>query len=394
MNPRQQRVALLLSTLAFAIAFAVWGMIAPLSKVFQTSMHLTEHEVWLLIAIPVLLGSTLRLPLGMLTERYGGRLVFGSLLIMLALPAFMLTYSSTYTAMLFWALVLGTAGASFAVGIAFTSDWFEPERQGMALGVYGAGNIGQSIALFAVPLLTSLLGSWRITFRVFGIVSLVYGLIFLLFAQNAPISKTPKSFRQMLTVLATRPMSWLLSLFYFVTFGGFVALSIGLPKLLQGLFNLSQQDAGLRVAGFVVLATIMRPVGGYLSDKFGGEKMLVIVFTMSAVFALGLTSAAIVPFSIGALGIAVFIGMGNGCVFKLVPQYFAADTAVVTGLVGAMGGLGGFFPPLVLGFVKGWTGSYAPGFVLLAVFCAICLMLTYRVLILGKSPARTVPAPQ
>ncbi len=392
MKREQQRVALILSTVAFAIAFAVWGMIAPLSKVFQTNLHLSDHEVWLLIAMPVLLGSTLRLPLGMLADRFGGRHVFGILLIMLALPSVMLTVSTTYAEMLFWALILGTAGASFAVGIAFTSDWFEPERQGMALGVYGAGNIGQSIALFAVPLLTTLLGSWRLTFRLFGLVSLVYGVVFLLFARNAPVTKAPKSFAQMLRVLATQPLSWLLSLFYFVTFGGFVALSIGLPKLLQGMFNISQQDAGLRVAGFVVIATFMRPIGGYLSDRFGGERMLLIVFAMSAIFALGLTTTSIVPFSIGALGIALFIGMGNGCVFKLVPQYFAADTAVVTGLVGAMGGLGGFFPPLVLGAVKGWTGSYAAGFILLALFCVACLILTYRVLVVPKSTPRSVAA--
>ncbi len=392
MKPVQQRSALLLSTLAFAIAFAVWGMIAPLAKEFQTNLHLSEHQVWLLIATPVLLGSLMRLPLGMLTDRLGGRLVFGTLLVLLAVPSFMLTVSTTYNEILFWALVLGTAGASFAVGIAFTSAWFEPQRQGMALGVYGAGNIGQSIALFAVPLLTHAMGSWQLTYRLFGLVSFVYGVIFLLTARNAPVTRKPKSFVEMLKVLGSRPLSWLLSLFYFVTFGGFVALSIGLPKLLQGMFNLGQQDAGLRVAGFVVLATFMRPLGGYLSDLFGGAKMLMVVFAMSALFALGLTSRALVPFSIGALGIATFVGLGNGCVFKLVPQYFAADTAVVTGLVGAMGGLGGFFPPLVLGAVKGWTGSYAPGFIMLSMFCVLCLILNYLFLVRTSSSTHSLVA--
>src|ERR1044071_3550913 len=153
MNTLSSRIALTLSTLAFAISFAVWGMISPLAKTFQTTLHLTEQQVWMLIAVPVLLGSVIRLPMGMLADRFGGRIVFGLLLLFISLPAFMLSLAHTYTEMMLWGLLLGMAGTSFSVGVAFTSKWFPPEKQGMALGIYGAGNIGQSIALFGIPVL-------------------------------------------------------------------------------------------------------------------------------------------------------------------------------------------------------------------------------------------------
>ncbi|HLV78733.1 MAG TPA: nitrate/nitrite transporter [Chthonomonadaceae bacterium] len=389
MKPRDAQIALFFSTLAFAISFALWGMLSPLAKTFQTQLHLTEQQVWMLIATPVLLGSIIRLPMGMLADRFGGRIVFGVLLMFIALPAFMLSRAASYSDLLLWGLLLGMAGTSFSVGVAFTSKWFPPQKQGMALGIYGAGNIGQSLALFGVPLLSGLLGGWQMTYRVFALVALVYGIIFLLFARNAPVQAQPKSFGEMMKVLGTQPLAWLLSLFYFVTFGGFVALSLGLPKLLQEIFHLTKEDAGLRVAGFVLLATLLRPVGGVLSDKFGGAKVLVGVFAGAALLALGMTQPQIVPFTIGALGVAAFVGLGNGAVFKLVPQYFAKDTGTVTGLVGAMGGLGGFFPPLMLGVIKMQTGSYALGFVLLSVFCLICLALNYGVFLRPQKGERS-----
>ncbi len=392
MNTASSKAALTLSTIPFAISFAVWGMISPLAKTFQTALHLSEQQVWLLIAVPVILGSIIRLPMGMLTDRFGGRIVFGLLLVFIALPAYMLSLAHTYQQLLLWGLILGMAGTSFSVGVGFTSKWFPPEKQGLALGIYGAGNIGQSLALMGVPLLSGLLGGWQMTYKVFALVALVYGIVFLIFARNAPVQTEPKSFGAMLQFLAKQPLAWLLSLFYFVTFGGFVALSIGLPKLLQEIFHLTKEDAGLRVAGFVLVATLMCPVGGALSDKMGGAKLLALVFAGAAVLALGMTFAHILPFTIGALGVAACIGLGNGAVFKLVPQFFAKDTGTVTGLVGAMGGLGGFFPPLLLGVIKTQTGSYALGFILLSVFCVICLGLNYLVFLKPPSSRHAVAA--
>jgi len=211
--------------------------------------------------------------------------------------------------------------------------------------------------------------------------ALLAGGLFLLCARNAPVQVRPKSFGAMLQVLGRQPLAWLFALFYFVTFGGFVALSIGLPKLLQDLFHCTPEDAGWRVAGFVVLATAMRPLGGWLSDRMGGARLLALVFPGTALLALGMTCEQIVPFTLGALGVAVCIGLGNGAVFKLVPQYFPQDTGTVTGLVGALGGLGGFFPPLTLGLIKTQTGSYALGFVLLSACCLGCLALHARLLL-------------
>ncbi|MGC8668184.1 MAG: MFS transporter [Chthonomonadales bacterium] len=384
--------ALALSTVAFAISFAVWGIISPMAQTFKKQFGFTDQQTWMLISVPVLLGSVMRLPLGMLADRYGGRIVFGLLLLFISVPAYMLSGAQSFGEFLFWGLLLGMAGTSFSIGIAFTSKWFPPEKQGLALGVYGAGNIGQSIALWGIPALALRLGGWRSAYQVFAAVALVYGVCFLLLAHNAPVAAKPKSFSEMLKVLAREPRSWLLSLFYFVTFGGFVALSIGLPKLLQEIFKLTAADAGLRVAGFVVLATAMRPIGGWLSDRIGGARVLMAVFSGAGILALGLTSENIVPFSIGALGVAAFIGLGNGAVFKLVPQFFPKDTGTVTGLVGAMGGLGGFFPPLVLGIIKKQTGAYDLGFILLSVFCAVCLVTNYAVFLKQAGSGRVLEA--
>jgi NNP family nitrate/nitrite transporter-like MFS transporter len=290
-------------------------------------------------------------------------------------------------------LFLGMAGTSFSVGVAFASKWFPPQKQGFALGVYGVGNIGQSVALFGVPALAGRWG-WQNTYRLFAVVALAWGIVFLLFARDASVSAKPKGLGEMLRVLYEQPFSWLFSLFYFVTFGGFVALSIGLPKLLQEIFHLTREDAGLRVAGFVLVATLMRPLGGWISDKIGGARLLVLVFLGAGILAMGLTFDSMIPFTIGALGVAAWIGLGNGAVFKLVPQYFPRDTGTVTGLVGAMGGLGGFFPPLVLGYIKTHTGAYDLGFILLSAFCVICLASNYLVFLRPVRRAESDPLVQ
>lgn len=383
----ESKKALILSTVSFAIAFAVWGMISPMAKTFQTTFHLTEQQTWAIIAIPVLLGSIIRIPMGMLADRFGGRVVFGLLLLFISVPAYMLSLAASFRDFALWGLVLGMAGTSFSVGVAFTSKWFPPEKQGLALGIFGTGNIGQSIALFGIPTLTAML-TWQKSYKLFALVTLIWGVVFLLLARNAESKIKPKSFGEMVRILCTEPLTWLLSLFYFVTFGGFVALSIGLPKLLQEMFHISFQDAGFRVAGFVVLATIMRPTGGWIADKVGGAKTLMYVFLFSGLFALGMSFENIIPFTIGALGIAACIGLGNGAVFKLVPEYFPKDAGTVSGLVGAVGGLGGFFPPLVLGLIKTYTGQYDLGFLLLSIFCIMCLALDFLVFFkLLKRPA-------
>ncbi len=377
--------ALFFSTTSFAVSFAVWGLIAALAPTFTQLYSLSATSKSLLIAIPVLLGSIGRLFSGMLADRFGGRNVFSALLIFAAIPAILIGFSTSYEQLLFLGLLLGVAGTTFPVGVGFTSKWFSPEKQGTALGIYGMGNIGQSIAVFFAPVLALQFGSWRTVFFVFAGVSLVWGIIFYLFGKDASVTTTPKTLSENLSVLKSSKIAWILSLFYFLTFGGFVALSLYMPTLLKEIFSLTPTDAGARTAGFVVLATLMRPVGGILADKLGGAKILVGVFLTIAVLAPFLSFTSIIPFTIGALGCAAALGLGNGAVFKLVPQYFSKETGTVTGLVGAFGGLGGFFPPLELGMVKDATGAYTLGFVLLAAFSVMCLVINYLTFLRGRN---------
>ncbi len=370
-SERSNTLQLVLGTGAFALCFAVFGSVSAMMPVLKKQFHLMPVQVSIAMAIPVLLGSLGRIPLGLLTDRLGGRKVFTGTMIASVAAALLMGKVETYSQLLLFGFFTGIALASFSVGVAFVSGWYPPEKQGFALGVYGAGNVGQSLAAFGAPLLFAQLG-FRNTFWTFAALLALWCVIFAVFAKDAPRTAPSKTYKQMVQPLSQK-MSWVLSFFYFLTFGGFVAMSIYLPMFLTELFKLTPQDAGLRTAGFVLLATLMRPIGGWFSDKVGGLTILLWIFPFVAAMALLLTFQAMVPFTIGALGMAAAIGLGNGAVFKLVPQYFPQSVGAVTGLVGAMGGLGGFFPPLALGIIRQQTGSFFWGFGLLALFALLCL---------------------
>jgi NNP family nitrate/nitrite transporter-like MFS transporter len=384
--------ALILSTIAFAISFSVWGLVGSLAPKFREMYHLSALQTSLLIAVPVLLGSLGRIPMGILADKFGGRIVFGLLLCFCVIPSVGISWTGSYNSLIGWGLLIGFAGTSFSVGVAFASKWFPAKYQGTALGIYGMGNIGQSIAVFGAPALVVATGDWRVPFWIYGAVAGVFGIVFLLLARNAPVKAQPKKVSEYLVILKREPIAWVLSLFYFLTFGGFVALSIYLPTLLKDIFSLTPTDAGARVAGFVIVATGMRPVGGWLADRFGGSQVLMFVLGLIAILAIGLTSTNMPLFTIGALGTAALLGLGNGAVFKLVPEYFPRETGTITGLVGAAGGLGGFFPPLVLGVIRGQTGSYTLGFVFLAGFALICFAVNYLVFLRRHEDRETAAA--
>lgn len=373
--PRRQ---LALGTVSFAICFAAWGLISAFTPRFREIYHLTASQGAFLVAVPVLLGSLARLPMGLLTDRFHGRFVFAALLCFAALPVFAVPLAGSYAQLLAIAFFLGMAGSSFAVGVGFVSPWFGREKQGSALGVYGLGNAGQSAAVFLGPVLAAAIG-WQNVFRGAAALLVVWAIAFAVFARNADVAVRPKSIGAMLSVLGREPLAWVLSAFYFLSFGGFVAFSIYLPSLLRDEFHLLPADAGFRTAGFVVLATAMRPAGGFLSDKIGGARVLSIAFLGIVPFAGVLAWPSILPFTVGALGCSALLGIANGAVFKLVPQYFPAETGTVTGLVGAMGGLGGFFPPLLLGVAKDRLGVIWPGFVLLAATALVLWIVNGRV---------------
>ena len=378
------KLQLALGTGAFALCFAVFGSLSAMMPILSKQMHLTAVQKSIAVAIPVLLGSLGRIPLGILTDRLGGRRVFTAVMLLSILPAFLMGGVHDYGHLVAYGFLIGIGLASFSVGVGFVSGWYPANRQGFALGVYGAGNIGQSLAAFGAPVIAAAIG-FRWGFWTFGILLAIWLVIFAVSARNAPRREAAKTFAETIRPLEDR-RSWILSLYYFLTFGGFVAMAIYLPIFLTEMFHLTPQDAGLRTAGFVVLATAMRPVGGILADKVGGGSILKWVFPFTAVMAIFMACPLMITFTIGALGVAAAIGLGNGAVFKMVPEYFPQSVGSVTGLVGAAGGLGGFFPPLVLGFVKQQTGSFLAGFIMLSLFCLVCLV----VLVAGRKPTQAL----
>jgi NNP family nitrate/nitrite transporter-like MFS transporter len=369
---------LALATTAFLLCFAAWGMLSPIAAKLQDQLGLSETETAIMIAIPVVLGSLLRIPLGRLTDRRGGHRLFAAMLLYCAIPPLLVGSADSYPLLLLAGFLLGVAGASFAIGVPFVSRWFPASRQGWALGIYGVGTAGTALSAFTMPRLME--GPGRATAGViYAIVLASFALVWLALARDAPAPRhAPPPLRQ---VWRAGPAMWLLALFYFVTFGGFVAMSIYLPKLLHGWFGLSLTDAGLRAGGFVLVAAVFaRPLGGWLADRVGGYLVLVVAFLGVGCDAIGLawqaSDPAIVPVTIFCLSMAVFLGLGNGAVFKLVPHLFPRMTGAITGIVGAAGGLGGFFPPLVLGVVKDQTGTYVLAFVFLVAFAWMCAGLS------------------
>ena len=390
---QQASVQLSLGTLSFVVCFAAWGLISSFAPRFREALHLSATQAAFLVAVPVILGALARIPMGMLTDLYGGRIVFTVLMLAAAVPPVWASFATSYHMLLAAAFCLGLAGSSFAVGVGIVSRWYPPQKQGTALGIYGLGNIGQSAIVFFGPVLAITFG-WQQVFRGMSVLLVGWAVLFFLFARNSPNVPRAKSLSEMLSVLRHEKLAWVLSAFYGLTFGGFVAFSIYLPTLLKDQFHLSPTNAGLRTAGFVVLATLLRPLGGWLADRIGGSHVLSVVFFGIVPFSLLLAWPSMVPFTAGALGCAALLGIGNGAVFKLVPQYFAKDTGTVTGLVGAMGGLGGFFPPLLLGVFSDTVGVAWPGFVLLSFTAFLLWRLNARVLlaservVVEQAPAR------
>jgi NNP family nitrate/nitrite transporter-like MFS transporter len=364
---------LALATVAFAVCFSAWGMLAPIAPDIQDELGLSDTQLAVMVSIPVVLGSLLRIPLGLITDRVGGRLVFALMLFYSAGAAVLVGFASSYGALLGAGFLLGAAGATFAVGVPFVAEWFPPGRQGFALGVYGMGNIGTAVAAFSVPAIRDG-ASQEVAGLVVGAVVAVYAVIWWALARDLPGRQpTRQPYGE---VLRSGWPLYRLALFYFVTFGGFVAMAIFLPKLLREWFGYSLTDAGLRAAGFTLVATFARPIGGWLSDRVGASTVLTVSFLGVGVDAIGLTWQAtdptIVPVTIFCLTMAAFLGLGNGAVFKLVPLYFPKATGAATGIVGAAGGLGGFFPPLVLGLVNDATGEFTLAFVFLVAFAWMC----------------------
>jgi NNP family nitrate/nitrite transporter-like MFS transporter len=382
-------VQLAAASVAFTVCFYAWALLGPLGPDLQDELGLSDFELSVVVAVPVLLGSLMRIPLGALADRYGGRRVFTALLAYTPLPLVALAvFDLSLGVILVFGFLLGFAGASFAIGVPFVNKWFPPERQGAALGIYGMGMGGTVLAGLTAPAIADELGISGPFWLAAGLVALT-AVAFYVIARD-PLgarSGAAGSLFAPLTVFRTSGRAWALTLFYFLAFGGFVAMFLYLPKLLTGVHDLTKTDAGARAAGFALLAVIGRPLGGWLADRVGATRVLRISFVGVAVLALVLAVAyeSMVPLTIACLTMAVFLGLGTGAVFKLVAEWFPERVGAVTGVVGAAGGLGGFFPPLVMGVVKSVTGGYALGFALMALVALACLLVLAR---LARRPRR------
>lgn len=352
--------------LYFDISFMVWVLLGALANSIVPEFQLSDAERGLMVAVPLLGGSILRLFLGHLTDRLGARrtAVVGMVLTMIPLLLGWL-WADTFSKLLVVGLFLGVAGASFAVALPLASRWYPKQYQGLAMGIAGAGNSGTALATFFGPRLAEVVG-WHAVLG-FALIPMIVTLgVFVLLAKDSPTQPPPQHLADYAGVLKQRDCWWF-CFFYSITFGGFVGLASFLNIFFFSQYGLSKVEAGTIATLCVIAGSFLRPIGGYLSDRFGGIRMLVGLYAGVgvALLSMGFTP----PFAAGATLLVVvmgLLGMGNGAVFQLVPQRFPREIGVITGVVGAAGGLGGFFLPTILGSIKQYTGSFANGFLLFA----------------------------
>jgi MFS transporter, NNP family, nitrate/nitrite transporter len=372
MNHRAKH--LIIQTASLIAGFMVWVLISSLMPYIHTDIELTSTQQAWATAVPVILGSVLRVPIGYWTNKLGARTLFSISFLILLLPIALISYAHSFFMLILGGFLLGIGGAVFSIGVTSLPKYYPKEKHGFINGIYGAGNIGTAITSFSAPVLANTIG-WRSTIKIFLLIVLVFAIINFLFGDKKE-QKENNSLSEQLKSVNRNPKLWLLSLFYFITFGSFVAFTIYLPSFLVNYFSLNKVDAGLRTAGFIALATVFRPVGGWLGDKMNPFLILMGVFfgLTFAGFLLSFTPSLPI-YSFGCLLVAFCAGIGNGAIFKLVPLYFSKQAGIVNGIVAAMGGLGGFFPPLILTILFNITGHYAIGFMSLSEFSLASLVL-------------------
>jgi len=362
--------------LYFDLSFMVWVLLGPLGVAIAKDLHLTPAQKGLMVAVPLLAGAALRLVNGVLVDHIGPRRtgIVGQLVVLAGLLSAWFLGVHSYHQVLLLGVLLGVAGASFAVALPLASRWYPPEHQGLALGIAGAGNSGTALAALFAPALAKTYG-WN---NVIGLAALPLAaafVVYLILARDAPNRPPAKRWRDYLSVLKTADAWWLMFL-YAVTFGGFSGLASSLTIYFNGEYKLDPVVAGLFTAACVFAGSFVRPVGGAIADRIGGVKTLIGVYGLAA-FSL-LTASFHQPNAASALIVLMVsmmaLGAGNGAVFQLAPQRFGKEIGVITGLVGAMGGVGGFYLASSLGFAKQVSGSYQPGFVGFASLAVVALV--------------------
>ncbi len=352
---------LVAALLYFDVSFMVWVLLGPLAPFLREQFALTATQQGLLVAVPLLGGSLFRPVLGILGDRIGGRRA-GLLALGLTVAPLVIGWQLAHTAAQLYAVgfLLGIAGASFAVALPLASGWYPPEYQGLAMGIAGAGNSGSLLATLAAPRLAERFG-WATTF---GLMILPVLLVFILFAalaKDSPRRRVKSTWHDYTAVLKERDTIWF-SFLYSLTFGGFVGFTSFLPTFFRDQYHVSRVAAGDFTTIVVVAGSLLRPVGGWLSDRVGGYRLLLLVLVAVSGCLLSAATLPSLSVVVAVLFVAVgLLGMGNGAVFQLVPQRFADRMGLVTGIVGAAGGLGGFFLPSALGATRDVTGTYRMG---------------------------------
>lgn len=384
---------LLISTLAFTLLFAVWLMFGVLGVPIKAELHLTKVQFSWLTAIAVLSGSLWRLPLGILADRVGGRRVFLGLLVASAIPCYLVSRARTYHELLACAFFFGVAGNAFSAGIAWNAAWAVRRRQGFALGVFGAGNVGASITKLIGPALITLVppagalgglipGGWRVVPVIYTALLLaMLGWVWL----GAPLpDRRPGSNRSLAAMLAPlrEVRIWRFGLYYVVVFGAYVAFSLWLPSYYVNVYHLTLARAALLTALFIFPASLLRPIGGWLSDRFSPRPVTYVVFVvmLAACLPIALPRRATLPVffaCVEALGVGM--GLGKASVYKYIPEYFPKHVGAVGGLVGSLGALGGFVLPVAFGYLESATGRPESCFWLMGGLVLVCLLWLHAV---------------
>lgn len=374
---------LALATLAFGISFWAWNMIAPLAVRYADQMSLSSGQKSMIIATPVLVGSLGRILAGALTDRFGGRLMFTVLLVATAPVVLLVAFAGnqgSYGLMLAFGFLLGIGGTTFAVGIPFANAWFEADRRGLATGIFGAGMGGTALSAFFTPRFVNWFG-YTVTHLIIAIALVAVAALVWLAMRDSPLwhpntdPVVPK-----LIGAAKLPITWQMAFLYAVAFGGFVAFSTYLPTYLKDVYDFSMTAAGSRTAGFAIAAVVMRPVGGILSDRIGPRMVAAIAYAGAAVMAVvvALQPEPEIPAGLTFIVMAAFLGLGTGGVFAWVAGRAPKErVGSVAGIVGAAGGLGGYFPPLVMGATYNEADhSYTVGLLLLCATALVALLYT------------------
>ncbi len=397
---RKQLSVLTMNTLAFTVNFAIWTMFSIIGIRIKENLGLNETEFGLLVATPILTGSLIRLPLGLLTDRYGGRIVFFIQMLVVAVPTYGLAFATEYWQFLVIGLFTGLAGGSFAIGIAYTSAWFERERQGTAMGIFGVGNAGAAVTNLAAPLIVVALG-WQAVPKIYSVAMLVMAVLFWLFTYPDPRQEERRRTGRHLTLAEQMaPLAearvWRLGLAYFFVFGGFVALALWLPKYYVGEYGLDLKTAAFITLFFTLPSGVIRALGGWVSDRYGGNRVTWWVFWVSLVclFFLSYPSTTMtihgirgnVSFDVG-LGVVLFTllafvvgiaqGIGKASVYRLLADYYPGNMGSVGGMVGVIGGLGGFTLPIMFGVAADALNVRSSAFMLLYVVLAGVMVWTW-----------------